>query len=1326
MPNPWQFIPTSVMAATARQGQAATWAAAQRSQLAAMWADNQRQQVQSAFGGAQATSAIGPAIPLTGPAIPPSGGGGSGPPPPTPSPSLLAPAGAGYQTPGPTTPMLGSSTQKIASLGGTATSTVGQKLYPEATRHAQVFGPPQKGVALPTLGVNEQAQTAGLAGFDKYQPTTPMPFLPDPNDPLIKLEGDVARTVGQGVLGTVAAPSYAITGALSEFGKQRQSTLNLTPMERLQQFPSAIAATAKAAGENVIQGYGGEPIGGSTSLGEWGMKPGLVRDALGLAIELAAPVPGIGEIKPIIKGGEQLVKGALRGAEKLAASDFGKVVGKGLVHGEEGVLRLPIGRVLATLPDPDAIGPAVTAIGRSTREAPNLVPPMYTGIKKVEQDLARLLFNRNTDLAEMERLADASKKASMTPAQRAALGNRSSLTSQEQGALLNRLNSDMAAKVKVDEGLRPILKDFQNPRDLELLSRYVIAQDNIDKAAAIGRRVTEEAATTGGVPSRPILARTTPGVQPVTSWTAATQEAAIAQGIPERRVRDLLNGIDQPTDEEARILADALGQGRAAESSRAFSGGIDVLGSKRVLNEMRTTLAPDQMAKVENAASRLWAFGDSLLQQRVDAGIVSTADALDLRARFTHYVPDRILAYLDEATAVAPGKRLGLSNSGIKTLTEAGTFKAREDPIYSLVESAYKTQAAVNKNNVFNAFLRMREYLPEYKAVIRDAGADYKPQFGETLFSGFVDGEVKHLVVPKEWETLVLRSTTPYIKGLSEVMSVYRSLLTSRNPFFLARNLMLDAYTFTTREYARAGANPLMMPRILKALGEGYFESFSGIMTNTYKGEAASALKSGMGMFGFAPGAAMQAGKNAGKVRAQTVRELTQQGVFEIKDASDVQRIIKDILTLQPVESVGARIELAPRVASYKLAKARGESELEAVIAGRTVTIDFDQGGTLTKSLNQIVPFFNVNVQALAQPYRTFKENPRGAIGSAIVMLATPTILAEAWNRADPQRSREYDDVPDYIKQMGIVLMLPGVSFIDEYGNKRPAYLLLRTREFTPIVSVTRQIASGVLGGNTQSASELLKEIIGGISPISGQNFGALTGQVLPPVLSTGVELGTNRDLFRGRYIATNYSDQNASALSKALTSGVNAAGNAVGWNPDFRPSQIEYAIRDITGGPGGAVLGASNIVAGENPLASPKPLWQQMAGPFVGQSIGQNLQTAQDKAMSPAMLKGFQQGGVSYRVGPVSNTIGTLRLTIDEQTIYQEAVNRAADKAFQALFADPLWKNATPEERTVYAQSVMDSVRNQSKMVIPSLQSMSTPTTQTTTTPRWITGVNP
>ncbi len=427
---------------------------------------------------------------------------------------------------------------------------------------------------------------------------------------------------------------------------------------------------------------------------------------------------------------------------------------------------------------PGTVGKDVTRLSTSSNPANQTLGKMYdeavdlSNAPGLRERLNTTLTRQWTDRAiDLKQFQEQAAKAKGRP-----------LNADEMAYELSRLNPDMAAQVRIQEGLRPAIRSVGEDRDW--LSAYLTHQDNIDVARAMGQKAERAKAGTGA----------------------------------------------------------------AAEANRSFSGGLKAADSAQALADMPAELGPQRFAQVEQAAQQVQSFSRQLLQRKVDAGIISQDLFNELTTRYPHYSPTRILDYLKDPARVPVGKSLSLRDRGLRENTLEGTTRAREDPLASMVRLAYDTEAAARKNEAFNAVIRLRDMIPGMDQTIREVPASYTTRQGETALTGFVNGERRNYVVPKELETAIRQEAIAPIPGITTALGIWRALVTSRNPLFLARNAINDAGTYAIRESSRMGG-PQNLPVVLRELFRSYGDAFGGLWSGEFKGNTAEFLKSGGGQW---------------------------------------------------------------------------------------------------------------------------------------------------------------------------------------------------------------------------------------------------------------------------------------------------------------------------------------------------------------------------------------------------------------------------------------------------------------------------------------------
>src|SRR5262249_6406066 len=102
--------------------------------------------------------------------------------------------------------------------------------------------------------------------------------------------------------------------------------------------------------------------------------------------------------------------------------------------------------------------------------------------------------------------------------------------------------------------------------------------------------------------------------------------------------------------------------------------------------------------------------------------------------------------------------------------------------------------------------------------------------------------------------------------------------------------------------------------------------------------------------------------------------------------------------------------------------------------------------------------------------------------------------------------------------------------------------------------------------------------------PIRASTLGDIPGAAVPefmPGMGTALQLRANYDIFRNRQIATARNDVQAAQAAREIAGLLTTAARTM--SPDFeiRPSQVDFAVRDMLGGVGAPALGARQLLPG-------------------------------------------------------------------------------------------------------------------------------------------------
>jgi len=730
---------------------------------------------------------------------------------------------------------------------------------------------------------------------------------------------------------------------------------------------------------------------------------------------------------------------------------------------------------------------------------------------------------------------------------------------------------------------------------------------------------------------------------------------------------------------------------------REFPGGGSLMESQRALREMQAALGPEEWAKLQDAGRQVYGLVGELRDRMLQSGLIEKYDYNMWKGQYPRWVPTRILDYLDEGGGPRIGSKISLGDNGVRAYTEEGTSKFREDPLASVLGLVAQVERNARKNEAVSQVLGLDQLGGTPPRILP---TDAPVKTGESVIQHVKDGVVQRYVAPPDVAAVINGPMIDQAPGfVRDWVNFQRGVTTVFSPAFaLLRNPSLDVPLYLQRSMAREGGNPLRLKRLVGALIDGYGDAFQGLRQNEFRGEGTQRYLAGGGSGSTLVSTAEQ--------RAREIQNLAEGSSIELKSGSDIARAVRGLL--EPVQRVAERTELGPRVAAMKLAEERGATPKRAILEGRNVTIDFNEGGTLSKTLNSFIPFFNVGPQDVAQVQRMFAENPKGAAASMAMLVGLPQVLAEAWNRSDPQRSKDYDNVPQSIKRQGPVIMLPTEAPVDKDGNRHPQYWSVNFGARAGFADIARQAAEGVMqsagveGAKPEDWQNLLSDILWSAAPVRGSSPADVPRQLIPefiPGTNTATQLALNREFFRGTQISTERTNREASQAGRELAGALTNAARQIDPKYEITPSQVDFAVKDMLGSWGEMGLGARAMLPGAEPQQGNEPQKVPVIGGAlkalgVRGDIGETGRQARENLLTPSGQRFLQSQGVEYVPSPVASDIEGVPLLRDEETLYQHLANRYLDDEIHKLEQNGKLAARPAQDRTEYVQQVASETR--------------------------------
>jgi len=281
--------------------------------------------------------------------------------------------------------------------------------------------------------------------------------------------------------------------------------------------------------------------------------------------------------------------------------------------------------------------------------------------------------------------------------------------------------------------------------------------------------------------------------------------------------------------------------------------------------------------------------------------------------------------------------------------------------------------------------------------------------------------------------------------------------------------------------------------------------------------------------------------------------------------------VLKDLLKFGPIDRLNRSFELANRLGEFAVVHAqkksagagKAEALAEAGQAAADISIDFQRGGTWSKEINQIVPFFNATVLGTDKMARFIKKNPTKALGTIIAFNIMPSLASMLmnWDNDDywskPARMRDrywyfptgYDDNG---RQTYLRMQKP-------YGLG--AFSILFERNFAMFAGLDPE--TGETRGDPRAYEGMLMAMINEFRPM-------LSVPLILPMVE--VSAGDQGYSFWRQNEIVSAGDKDLPLGEQGATRSSEVARLLGRWW-DYPPAKIDYMIQGLTGGLGRDVV---------------------------------------------------------------------------------------------------------------------------------------------------------
>ncbi|WP_043767457.1 GNAT family N-acetyltransferase [Algiphilus aromaticivorans] len=476
----------------------------------------------------------------------------------------------------------------------------------------------------------------------------------------------------------------------------------------------------------------------------------------------------------------------------------------------------------------------------------------------------------------------------------------------------------------------------------------------------------------------------------------------------------------------------------------AMSGMSDQ-DAQRIMDALEGT---GEMKAMQSIAKRVDAMNKATRDLLVESGLEKRETIEQWAKQYDHYVPmkgppggksDSLLASLMPST----GK--GFDTRGSATKRRLGRESPASDIMANVVAAHYSTIQRAEKNQVGKAMLRFaqentapnlwtvdqpmtKRHLDPVTGLVTNA-PDLSQRNRDNVFVVKVDG-VEHHIQFNEENVDAMRMAMAFKNlGAEEMNSVmrlmyglnrYLSLMsTSLNPEFLISNFARDVQTafINLNDTQAADLKRRIMRDTLS--GKGY-----RAIRDYQKGKRDSEWARYYGEF-LEDGAQtgwMEGYENVGDLARSLTKRLDREQPGTWNFAKRQGRNMMDF-----VGNTNTAIENGVRLSAYIHARKDGVSRQRAGEMAKGLTVNFNRKGNKGNTLNALYLFFNASIQGNARIIKAAASSPRArrfmyaAVATGVALdLANRMIAGD-----DEDDENRYDRIPDYVKRMNWIVMLP-------------------------------------------------------------------------------------------------------------------------------------------------------------------------------------------------------------------------------------------------------------------------------------------------------------
>lgn len=613
----------------------------------------------------------------------------------------------------------------------------------------------------------------------------------------------------------------------------------------------------------------------------------------------------------------------------------------------------------------------------------------------------------------------------------------------------------------------------------------------------------------------------------------------------------------------------------------------------------------DSLAPIyEPYAQQVNQYSRKLLDYSVQSGLVSKDTADMLVKKYPDYVPINRIFNEDELVGMPNrGSGKGVASLSKQTVVQRlkGSEREIDSPIGSLVA---KTKVAFDQGERNIAAQQLATYrnIPGNPFGISEVKEGEAGQ--RTTFSALINGE-KHTYQTTPEVAAAAKSLNKEQMGLlARIVSVPTRMLrlgaTGLNYPFAIANLAKDQVSaYLNSKNSFATSNPIAFTKgLFAALGHG--QLYDDVVRSAGGG---TSYDIGREAPQFTVAQIRRGGSTLGKI-ANVVKS-------PIRTAEDLIGRTEELTRAQQFHGTYDNL--------IKQGRTPEDARLLAAQAARENTVNFARGGSFSRVINWVIPYFNAGVQGSRTLVRNISTRPAQTLTKFAIGVGMPVAAATIWNLSDPQRKQAYQDIPDFEKQNSIVIVPPNPT-----KNADGTWNVIKiplSQEIASLSNLVRRPLEQSAQMDPVSFGEIANDLFQAGTSLNSQTPSGLISSLTPQIAKPGVEAVTNTNLFTGQKIVPDYlKNLPANEQVKKNTSGT---ARIIGAGLNTSPLIIQNEAQTVLGGLGPQVLNASDRVLNKAGLIPDN----QVGGKSFGNALQKRFLVAQGGDIQNKMNSQLMQG---------------------------------------------------------------------------------------------------